>query len=142
MTGAQVDGAPTLTRLDHADGVPRPYTASASYGGLVWACGQVPRRSDGTTPTSIEDQVAVALDSLEAVLLRAGSSLGHLLKVTVFLADLDEFDAYDAAYQARLSGVTLPPRTTVEVARFRGDKRIEIDAVGAVEVTDRDGTSR
>lgn len=52
--------------------------------------------------------------------------------MTVFLADLDEFDEYDAAYRARLSGVTLPPRTTVQVARFRGEKRIEIDAVAVL----------
>ena len=75
--------------------------------------------------------MVVALDNLEGVLAQAGSSLAHVLKLTVFLADLDEFDAYDAAYRARLSEVTLPPRTTVQVARFRGEKRIEIDAVAA-----------
>jgi 2-iminobutanoate/2-iminopropanoate deaminase len=52
--------------------------------------------------------------------------------VTVFLTDLGEFDAYDAAYCARLAGRPLPPRTTVQVASLRGEKRIEIDAVAAV----------
>lgn len=127
-----MSGAPTLVRREHADGVSRSYTASAIHGGVVWACGQVPRRPDGSVPESIEDQVVVALDNLEAVLVQAGSSLADLLKVTVFLADLDEFDAYDAAYCTRLGDGPLPPRTTVEVARFRGDKRIEIDAVAAV----------
>lgn len=43
---------------------------------------------------------------------------------------VDEFDGYDAAYQARLSGRPLPPRTTVQVARFRGEKRIEVECGG------------
>jgi 2-iminobutanoate/2-iminopropanoate deaminase len=125
-------GGAGVSRRSYTDGLPRSYTASASHDGVVWACGQVPRRSDGTVPDSIEDQVEVALDNLESVLTEAGSSLSLLLKVTVFLADLEEFGAYDAAYCARLAGVPLPPRTTVQVARFRGEKRIEIDAVAAV----------
>jgi 2-iminobutanoate/2-iminopropanoate deaminase len=120
-----------VVRRDHADGLARSYTASATHGGVVWACGQVPRRADGTVPHSIEEQVRVAIDNLEAVLRDAGASLATILKVTVFLADLDEFDAYDAAYRACLNGGPLPPRTTVQVARFRGEKRIEIDAVAA-----------
>jgi 2-iminobutanoate/2-iminopropanoate deaminase len=124
-----------VTRRDHADGIPRSYTASATHGGVVWACGQVPRRADGSVPESIEEQVRVTIDNLDAVLRAAGASLATIVKVTVFLADLDEFDAYDAAYRDRLAGSPLPPRTTVQVARFRGDKRIEIDAVAAVVCT-------
>jgi 2-iminobutanoate/2-iminopropanoate deaminase len=52
---------------------------------------------------------------------------------TIYLADLSEFDDYNAAYLGRLEGIALPPRTTVEVARFRGDKRIETDGIAAVD---------
>lgn len=69
---------------------------------------------------------------MENVLKSAHSDLSNLLKLTVYLADLDEFEEYNAAYLTRLSGHPLPPRTTVQVARFRGEKRIEIDAVAAV----------
>lgn len=127
-----------VVHRDHADGVSRSYVASATHGGVVWACGQVPRREDGSVPDSIGEQVGVTIDNLEAVLQDAGASLATVLKMTVFLADLDEFDAYDAAYRDRLNGHPLPPRTTVQVARFRGDKRIEIDAVAAV-VRERGG---
>lgn len=122
-----------VMRRDHADGVPRSYMASATHGGTVWACGQVRRRADGSVPESIEEQVRVTIDNLEAVLRAAGASLATIVKLTVYLADLDEFEAYDAAYRARLTGAPLPPRTTVQVARFRGEKRIEIDAVAAVD---------
>ncbi|MGN6330852.1 MAG: RidA family protein [Motilibacteraceae bacterium] len=117
--------------LGHGDGVARSYAASASVPGLVFPCGQVPTRPDGTTPADIGEQVTVCLDNLERTLQAAGSGLDRLLQVTVYLADLDEFDAYDAAYRARLQPHPLPPRTTVQVARFRGSKRVELVAVAA-----------
>lgn len=121
-----------VARLAHADDKPRPYTATAEFAGVVWACGQIPADEHGNVPEAIGDQVTVALDNLEQVLTAAGASLSSLLKLTVFLADLDEFDEYNEAYQRRLAGHPLPPRTTVQVARFRGPKRIEIDAVAAL----------
>ncbi|MFE4835754.1 RidA family protein [Arthrobacter sp. NPDC056691] len=122
----------TIARTQFTDGKPRSYSASATTGGIIYLCGQIPAREDGTVDADIAGQVTQAFDNLEAALKDAGSSLSHLLKLTVFLADLDEFDAYNAAYLTRLSGHPLPPRTTVQVARFRGEKRIEIDAVAAV----------
>ncbi|MDI3195861.1 RidA family protein [Pseudarthrobacter sp. AL07] len=120
-----------IQRRWHEDGKPRPYTASATFGGVVWACGQVPTRADGSTPESLRDQVNVVFDNLEKVLADAGADLSSVLKITVFLANLDEFDEYNSAYLARFGDLTLPPRTTVEVSRFRGEKRIEMDAVAA-----------
>ncbi|PYI69103.1 RidA family protein [Arthrobacter livingstonensis] len=113
------------------DGKPRPYSATATVNNIIFLCGQVPTRADGSTPTDIAGQVDQAFDNLEKALLAARSDLSSLLKLTVFLADLDEFEDYNAAYLTRLSGHPLPPRTTVQVARFRGEKRIEIDAVAA-----------
>lgn len=120
-----------VTYLNHAKGPSRSYAASATYNGLVWACGQIPVREDGSTPESMAEQVELVFNNLEEVLYDAGSSLERILKINVFLADLDEFDEFDRAYRKRLDGNVLPPRTTVEVARFRGDKRIEIDVVAA-----------
>ena len=122
----------TIVRTQFTDGKPRPYSASAATAGIVYLCGQIPARADGAVDPDIAGQVGQVFDNMEAALHNAGSSLSHLLKLTVFLADLDEFDAYNAAYLTRLSGHPLPPRTTVQVARFRGEKRIEIDAVAAV----------
>ncbi|MFF1829209.1 RidA family protein [Paenarthrobacter sp. NPDC058040] len=121
-----------IVRTQFTDGKPRPYSASAAVAGIVYLCGQIPAHMDGTVDADIAGQVSQVFDNMETALQNAGSSLSHLLKLTVFLADLDEFDAYNAAYLTRLSGHPLPPRTTVQVARFRGEKRIEIDAVAAV----------
>lgn len=120
-----------IKRTQFADGKPRPYSATARVNDIIFVCGQVPTRADGSTPTDITGQVTQALDNLEQALSAAHSDLSSLLKITVYLADLEEFEDYNAAYLTRLSGHPLPPRTTVQVAGFRGEKRIEIDAVAA-----------
>ncbi|MGP5394818.1 RidA family protein [Arthrobacter rhombi] len=123
---------PEIERHWHQDEKVRPYSAAAVFGGVVYACGQVPTLADGSTPATMTDQVAAVFDNLEGVLDQAGASLTSLLKLTVFVADFDEFDEFNEAYLFRLEGYALPPRTTVQVARFRGEKRIEIDAIAAV----------
>lgn len=127
-----------ITYRKHSSGPVRPYSASATANGIVWACGQIPAAANGSIPSDLGDQVRAAFANLEATLTDAGSSLAHIVKMTVFLADLDEFDSYNEAYLDCFGTRTLPPRTTVEVSRFRGDKRIEIDAV-AVVVEESDG---
>ena len=126
----------------HPDNAQRPYAAAATHRGVIYACGQLPRKPDGTTPDDLSEQVAVALDNLAAVLHDAGGDLRHLLKLTVYLADLADFATYDNAYLARLEGMPLPPRTTIQVAAFRGATRIEIDAIGAVVPTGSDERSK
>ncbi len=120
-----------VLRIAHQDGVERPYGAATLYGGLVFPCGQIPTRVDGSVPSEFAEQVTVVIDNLERALLAAGSDLSSILQLTVYLADLTEFDVYNVAYLKRLSGYPLPPRTTVQVAGFRGDKRIEISAIAA-----------
>ena len=130
------DLPPTMTdavRREHPDGRPRRYAATMTKNGVAYACGQVPVAMDGSIPTAIGDQVRLVFDNLERVLEPTGASLATLLKVTVYLADLDEFDDYNDAYLQRLSGVPLPPRTTVQVARFRGEMRIELDALASTD---------
>jgi 2-iminobutanoate/2-iminopropanoate deaminase len=110
-------------------GNPQWYSGAARYGSLIWSAGQVPTREDGSTPEDFSDQVATTLDNLERTLEAAGGGLDTLLKVNAYLASMDDFDAYNAVYTARIGAHGLPPRTTVEIARFRPPMRIEIDAV-------------
>ncbi len=124
----------------HRDGRPRPYAEAAVHRGLVFPCGQVPVEDDGSTPPGIAAQTVTVINNLERVLLAAGSSLDQLLQVTVFLADLSEFDAYNTAYVARLGNRTLPPRTSVQVAGFRGAKRLEITAIAAINESKENNT--
>jgi len=118
-----------ITRLDHADGKPRSYPAATLLGDLVFPCGQIPVTAEGITPETIAEQTVVCLDNLEATLIRAGSSLDAILQITVYLAAIEDFEAYDEAWRNRFGQFPLPPRTTLFVQGFRGQKRIELSAI-------------
>jgi 2-iminobutanoate/2-iminopropanoate deaminase len=118
-----------ITRLDHADGKPRSYPAATLLGELVFPCGQIPVTAEGITPETIAEQTVICLDNLEATLIRAGSSLDAILQITVYLAAIDDFEAYDEAWRNRFGQFPLPPRTTLFVQGFRGQKRIELTAI-------------
>ena len=118
-----------ITRLDHADGKPRSYPAATLLADLVFPCGQVPVTAEGTTPETIAEQTVLCLDNLESTLVRAGSSLDAILQITVYLSAIDDFWAYDEAWRNRFGQFPLPPRTTLFVQGFRGQKRIELTAI-------------
>ena len=118
-----------IERLAHLDDKPRSYSAATLLGELVFPCGQIPVTRDGVTPKSIAEQTAVCLDNLEETLLRAGSSLSSILQITVYLAEIADFEAYDQAYRDRFGSNPLPPRTTLFVQGFRGEKKIELTAI-------------
>lgn len=122
-------GMNQLTRLDHSDGKPRSYPAATLLEDLVFPCGQIPVTAEGVTPESIAEQTSVCLDNLEATLVRAGSSLAAILQITVYLAKIEDFEAYDQAWRNRFGVNPLPPRTTLFVAGFRGEKKIELTAI-------------
>ncbi|MGH1493142.1 MAG: RidA family protein [Acidimicrobiales bacterium] len=124
-----------LIRMEHTDGGQRPYIAATIHNGVVYPCGQVPVDSSGMTPDELSEQVRLCIDNLERVLVSAGSSLDSLLQLTVYLADIGDLDEYNQAYLGRMAGKTLPPRTTVQAAAFRGAKRIELTATAAVAGT-------
>jgi 2-iminobutanoate/2-iminopropanoate deaminase len=76
----------------------------------------------------IEEQTGRVLENLKAVLEAAGSSLDHVIKTTVYLADMGEFAAMNEIY-AKYFGATKPARATVQVARLPRDVKVEIDVV-------------
>lgn len=135
-SGKTISGGRRMTgrvvRVDHADGASRPYVAATIHNGVVYPCGQVPVDAEGRTPEELIDQVRLCIDNLERVLVSTGSSLDALLQLTVHLADIADLDEYNRAYLDRMAGTSLPPRTTVQPAAFRGKKRIELTAIAAV----------
>ena len=72
------------------------------------------------------------LENLKAVLEAAGSSLGRVLRTTVYLKDLGEFARMNEVY-GRYFPENPPARATVEVARLPREARIEIEAVAAID---------
>ncbi len=107
-----------------------PYAQAVMAGGLVFCSGQL-----GLDPatgqfaaTDTAGQARQVLRNLAAVLAAAGSSLGQVVKVTVFLTDLNDFAALNAEYAAAF-GDHKPARSTVEVSRLPKDARVEIECI-------------
>ena len=104
------------------------YSNAARYGDLVWTAGHLPF-DDAYGP--IEAQVEAVLDDLEASLNAAGAGFDTVLKTNVYLVSMDDWDAFNQVYVARVGQYGLPPRTSVQIAGL-GLGRIEIEMVAHV----------
>jgi 2-iminobutanoate/2-iminopropanoate deaminase len=111
-----------------------PYSQAIRTGHLVFVSGQIPL--DPATGQVVEGDTAVqtarVLQSLSAILEAAGSSLGKVLKTTVYLKDMADFAKMNEVY-GRFFGECPPARATVEVARLPRNVSVEIDLIAEVE---------
>ena len=107
---------------------PFPFTPVVSFGNLLFVSG-IGCRIQGT----IEEETKWVLDELEKNLMAAGSSLEKVLKVNVFMEDINEFDRMNAIYKTRKWGTVFPARNTVQPAALpAGDHGLAIDCIAYV----------
>lgn len=108
-----------------------PYSQAVVAGGFVHCSGQI--ALDPATMQvvgeSAADQAERVLVNLSAVLEAAGSSLGRVVKCTVYLASMDDFADVNEVYGRHFAGGEPPARATVEVARLPKDVLVEIDCI-------------
>ncbi len=76
----------------------------------------------------VTDQARQSLANLSAVLAAAGATPEHVVKTTVFLTDMNDFNAVNGVYEKLFTGVG-PARSTIEVARLPKNAMVEIEAV-------------
>ena len=110
-----------------------PYSPAIRAGNLVFVSGQVPL--DPATGQIVEGDIAAQTDqvmrNIGALLKAAGCSFDHVARMTVFLADLNDFVAMNEVY-GRYVGNPPPARATVQVARLPRDVKVEIDAIAVL----------
>lgn len=110
------------------------FTPAIITGDLVFTSGQIgldPKT--GQFPEGgFEAQFQQVFKNLTAVLEASGSSVDHIVKATVFLADMNDYNAMNELYRKQFKGDP-PARTTVQVARLPRDARIEIEAVAVLK---------
>ena len=110
-----------------------PYSQAIVHNGMAYLSGQIPL--DPATVHVVDGDISVqterVLENMAAVLGACGSSLGQIVKTTVFLKDMGEFAAMNAVY-GRYFGTNPPARSTVEVARLPRDVRVEIECIATV----------
>jgi len=121
------------------DGAPAaigPYVQGVRVGNLIFTAGQgaLDPISGQVVPGGIREQTARTLENLKAILEAGGSSLGQVVKATVFLKDLNDFAVMNAVYSSYFGSDedSLPARTTVEVSRLPRNLLVEIDLVAEV----------
>jgi 2-iminobutanoate/2-iminopropanoate deaminase len=108
-----------------------PYSQAIKHGGLVFVSGQIPLRPDGSLESGgITAETKQVLENLKNILAAAGSSFEQVLKTTVFLKDMGDFEAMNKVY-AEYFAVHKPARATIQVAKLPKDVSVEIEVVAA-----------
>lgn len=126
---------PTPIHTDRAPAAIGPYVQAVRVGDLVFTSGSIPMRPDGTlVEGDVRVQTEQVMRNLGAVLEAAGTSFAFAVKTTCFLADMNDFAAFNEVY-AGFVGDAKPARSTVQVARLPRDVRVEVECVAAVPAT-------
>jgi 2-iminobutanoate/2-iminopropanoate deaminase len=122
-----------VIRTDKAPAAIGPYSQAVKAGNLLFISGQVPLDPhSGLIEGDIQAQTRQALENLKNILAAAGSSLPEVVKTTVFLKNLDDFNRMNEIYFTYFPR-DAPARSTVEVSRLPRGASIEIEAVAIVQ---------
>jgi 2-iminobutanoate/2-iminopropanoate deaminase len=107
-----------------------PYSQAIRAGDFVFVSGQLALRPDHAeiVGDTIAEQTEQVFKNLKAILEEAGSGLDRLVKTTVFLTDLGDFQEMNEVY-ARHVGTTPPARATVEISSLPSGAKVEIEAI-------------
>ena len=112
-----------------------PYSQAIQWGDVVFISGQVAfiPSTEELNNNTFENEVNQVIDNLDAICKEAGGSLDNILKLSIFLTDLSNFDAVNDLMKHRFSE-PFPARSTIEVSRLPKDVNIEMDAILSIEV--------
>ena len=107
-----------------------PYSQGVIAGNLLFVSGQIPiNPADGSLVSdSLESQANQVFENLRAIIQEAGTSFEYVLKLTIYLTDLENFAAVNKVMENYFSQ-PYPARATVEVSRLPKDVEVEIDAI-------------
>jgi 2-iminobutanoate/2-iminopropanoate deaminase len=109
-----------------------PYSQAVTSGNLLFTSGQIPLLPDGSlVEGGIAEQTHQVFKNLQAVLTAAGVTFDQVIKVTVFIKDMDQFATLNDIY-ASYFGTHKPARSTVEVARLPKDVLVEIEMISSI----------
>ena len=123
-----------LVSTDDAPAAVGAYSQAATNGDLLFTAGQLPLTTEGELldDESVVVQTRQCLDNVAAILESEGLSLDDVLKVTVFLDDVDDFEEMNETYAEYFEG-SAPARSAVEVGAVPKGAALEVEAVATVE---------
>lgn len=121
-----------ITAAD-APGAIGPYSPAIKAGNLLFLSGQIPLDSGGAIVAGdITAQTEQVMCNIVALLRAAGGDFGHVVRTTIYLADMNDFAAVNTVY-GRFVVDPPPARSTVQVSRLPRDARVEIDVIARIE---------
>ncbi|MFB6300189.1 MAG: RidA family protein [Halobacteriales archaeon] len=124
---------PEQIHTDDAFDSTSPYSQAIKHGDTVYVAGQVPLDPDTgeLVGEDVQEQTEQVFENMTAILDAAGTSLDNVVKATVFLTDIDDFDAFNEVYAEHMPEPR-PARSAVEVADLAGDFVVEVEVIAAV----------
>ena len=119
-------------RSEKAPAAIGPYSQAVKTDDLVFVSGQLPiDPSSGTMPEGITAQTKMSLTNIREILKASDIQMSNVLKVTVFLNDMNDFADMNAVYETFFEE-PYPARAAVEVARLPKDALVEIEAIASI----------
>ena len=110
-----------------------PYSQAKIIGSFIFTSGQIPLRIDGSMIVNdFKKECIQVLDNLKAILESSGSGMFNIVKLTVYLTDLSNFNILNEVFEEYFDK-SLPARSTVEVSALPKDSRVEIEAIGYID---------
>jgi len=109
------------------------YSQAVRFNNLLFISGQIPiePRSGTILVGNIKEQTKQILENLNSILTAGESSLNNVLRVTIFLTNLDDYAAVNEVYK-QFFEESQPARSTVQVSKLPMDVQIEIDAIAGI----------
>ncbi|MDD3656237.1 MAG: RidA family protein [Atribacterota bacterium] len=107
-----------------------PYSQAIKFNNLVFVSGQIAINPDSNefVNGNITSQTKQVIENIKAILEAAGSSLQNVLKVTIFITDMKDFDSINKIYSEYFN-TSLPARVCVEVPNLPKGAKIEMEAI-------------
>jgi 2-iminobutanoate/2-iminopropanoate deaminase len=124
-----------MKKIHKSDNAPKPlgpYSQAVEANGFVFLAGQIPidPKTDTVVTGDIEKQTTQVMENIKAVLTAAGLNFTNVLKTTIFLTDLNDFNKVNTIYGKYISEMP-PARTTIQVAALPKAVNVEIEMIAA-----------
>lgn len=126
-------GVITNRQIFSTDKAPQPigpYSQAVIYNDLLFISGQGPINPEmnKVVDNSVEEQTRQTLSNLETIAEEAGFAMKNVLKVTAFLADIDDFTAFNEVYKEFFAN-SKPARATIQAGKLPFGWKVEVDAI-------------
>ncbi|MFB8372822.1 RidA family protein [Paenibacillus taichungensis] len=112
----------------NAPGAIGPYSQAVQFGNMIITSGQLGMNAAGEFPDSVSEQAKQSLTNVKAILEAADYAMEHVVKTTVFLKDMNDFQTVNEVY-ATFFAEPYPARSAVEVAKLPKDGLVEIEVI-------------